>query len=781
MGRMAPPSIEQLLGHAPFLERLSRSLVADEHEARDLLQDTWLSALAHPPRHARNLRAWLGVVLRRAAGHRRAARELALGADPIDADPIDTSAERRAVHAAVARAVDALEEPYREVVVLRVFDGLPPRDIAARQGVPVATVHSRLQRALQQLRGRLDREVGRPAWLALLTHRRPGRVGLARHAGGLAVLAVVVVVPFVLFGERAPREASRSLASDAAPIPANEVATASEQASREPMSGAALEAQPASPVSIPRLEISIVDPTGAPVPGAHLLATVYAGASPRLAVVGNADRQGAFELEVVHERLAPPDDPVLAGRIGLQAAGARWTPSEVMYVLPEKGSVVLELGPPGVVLRGLVQDGNGEPVPGATIDVGTNGQIEARGDVLVTSVRRVGRSSASGAFEIDRIPPGVLPVHVSAPGFVDARALWSGDEPEPLRIVLSRGGALVGVVHDELGAPLAGAEVGAAWGRTPRPPLVVRADANGAYALAGLPGGEQLVFARDPQRKERVAFERFTVHEGQALEWNPELEPGPGLGLQLVSEDGEPLGLWAVDLSVRGGLWNLSAFTDARGALRVFEVPNEPMVARVLGPRLGLEPGSLPRRTLDGLTPHEDAVRVEVCTEAPSARVLGQLLDSDGRPFGDGWIVLRPQGSPDQGVNRIEAGTGLFESTAVLPGRYTAHAFLPPLGAVELGSFALEAGEARDLGAMRTEPPGSLALVWSVRPGDRVQLSHVVHGGPVIVHVLHDAPAAPLRLLPGLVEVDLQREGVERARAIHIGPGASASLDLDGD
>jgi hypothetical protein len=60
------------------------------------------------------------------------------------------------------------------------------------------------------------------------------------------------------------------------------------------------------------------------------------------------------------------------------------------------------------------------------------------------------------------------------------------------------------------------------------------------------------------------------MSEGESREWSPQLAPRPGLGLELVDEDGEPLRQWAVDFSVRDGLWNLSAVTDARGVLRAW-------------------------------------------------------------------------------------------------------------------------------------------------------------------------------------------------------------------
>ena len=63
-----------------------------------------------------------------------------------------------------------LGEPYGSVVWLRWFEGLSPSEIAARQGEPVKTIKTRLGRALQLLRSKLDgRPGGRAAWLAALT------------------------------------------------------------------------------------------------------------------------------------------------------------------------------------------------------------------------------------------------------------------------------------------------------------------------------------------------------------------------------------------------------------------------------------------------------------------------------------------------------------------------------------------------------------------------------------------------------------------------------------
>src|SRR6185503_5300852 len=81
-------------------------------------------------------------------------------------EPAADLVERVLVQRELVSAVLELDEPYRSIVLLRYFEELPPREIAARTGIPLATVQSRLQRALARLRERLDGE--HQAWAALL-------------------------------------------------------------------------------------------------------------------------------------------------------------------------------------------------------------------------------------------------------------------------------------------------------------------------------------------------------------------------------------------------------------------------------------------------------------------------------------------------------------------------------------------------------------------------------------------------------------------------------------
>ncbi|HVS09663.1 MAG TPA: RNA polymerase sigma factor, partial [Planctomycetota bacterium] len=167
------PSLEVLLANAGWMRRLARRLARDEGEAEDLVQETWLAALRRGPGEEPPA-SWLAQVLRNLASkaersrrHRRS-RE-ALAARPEKLASTAELYERARLQRELASAVLELGEPYASTILLRYFEGLPPRAIARRQGVSISTVKTRLARGQERLRERLEREHGgREAWLAAL-------------------------------------------------------------------------------------------------------------------------------------------------------------------------------------------------------------------------------------------------------------------------------------------------------------------------------------------------------------------------------------------------------------------------------------------------------------------------------------------------------------------------------------------------------------------------------------------------------------------------------------
>ena len=160
-------SFPDLLQHAAWARRLAAQLVRDD-DADDLVQDAWAAAGARPGgsggRAPGAPRKWLAGVMRnlarfraRSAARRRLREEAAGAAVHGDAglSRPDEIAERVETQRLLAGLVLELPAVYRDVVLLRFYDDLPPRAIATRLGIPAGTARSRLSVGLAQLRERL--------------------------------------------------------------------------------------------------------------------------------------------------------------------------------------------------------------------------------------------------------------------------------------------------------------------------------------------------------------------------------------------------------------------------------------------------------------------------------------------------------------------------------------------------------------------------------------------------------------------------------------------------
>jgi len=166
-----------LLAHAAWLRRLAQRLVGDATLADELVQDTWIAALRHPPSVERPVRPWLRHVLKNAARFRwrgeahRAAREQAVAMRDGAALSSHELVERHETQQLLARLVTELDEPFRTAVLLRYAEGLAPSDIARRLGVPAGTIRWRLHEGIARLRAQLDalHDGERRTWVLALT------------------------------------------------------------------------------------------------------------------------------------------------------------------------------------------------------------------------------------------------------------------------------------------------------------------------------------------------------------------------------------------------------------------------------------------------------------------------------------------------------------------------------------------------------------------------------------------------------------------------------------
>ncbi|TDJ76377.1 MAG: hypothetical protein E2O39_03200, partial [Planctomycetota bacterium] len=119
-------SADGLLGHANGLRALARALLGDEHAAEDVLQDTWVAALAGPADTCDRPAGWLHGVTRKLAlkrrrgeGRRKARERLVSRGERIAS--VDEEVAGREVLRSVVDAVLGLDEPYQSVVVMRYY------------------------------------------------------------------------------------------------------------------------------------------------------------------------------------------------------------------------------------------------------------------------------------------------------------------------------------------------------------------------------------------------------------------------------------------------------------------------------------------------------------------------------------------------------------------------------------------------------------------------------------------------------------------------------------
>lgn len=164
--RPLDPNLDDLLQHSSWLKNLARSLVKDPDLADDLVQQTWVTALEHPPRKAGNLKSWLGRVLRNNAysGHRSDQRRLAREAQTQQptADQVSHEVvERGETSRLLVEALMRLDEPYRTTLLMRYHEDLTPKEIAHKLGIPAGTVRARLKRGLEKLRADISHSWGK--------------------------------------------------------------------------------------------------------------------------------------------------------------------------------------------------------------------------------------------------------------------------------------------------------------------------------------------------------------------------------------------------------------------------------------------------------------------------------------------------------------------------------------------------------------------------------------------------------------------------------------------
>ena len=165
--------------HNRRLYRIARSVVRDDGEAEDIVQEAYGRAFTHLRefRGDSSIGTWLArIVLNEALGrlrrrhetvdwelmetqHRAGAQIIHFPLGAAQPDPERTMAQRE-ITVILQRAIDDLPDAFRLVLVARAVEGMSIEDTAELLGILPETVKTRLHRARALLRAKLEQDLG---------------------------------------------------------------------------------------------------------------------------------------------------------------------------------------------------------------------------------------------------------------------------------------------------------------------------------------------------------------------------------------------------------------------------------------------------------------------------------------------------------------------------------------------------------------------------------------------------------------------------------------------
>ena len=160
------------------LYRIARSILRDDFEAEDALQEAYIRAFTSLDsfRGESQLGTWLSrIVMNEALGRLRRRKptvefdtfakahdgsaEIIRFPSSAELDPETTMAQRE-IRALLERAIDALPEAFRTVLVARLIEGMSIEETAELFAIKPETVKTRLHRARKLLKDEMEKHVG---------------------------------------------------------------------------------------------------------------------------------------------------------------------------------------------------------------------------------------------------------------------------------------------------------------------------------------------------------------------------------------------------------------------------------------------------------------------------------------------------------------------------------------------------------------------------------------------------------------------------------------------
>lgn len=778
-------------------------LCGNRTDAEDLLQRTFLSVIESRQRFDPTQRAlpWLVGILgnhaRKLQDRRRSDRERAqavTAAPTNEPDPATAaaSAEFVAMVETMRRSIGA---PYGELLDLHLGKGMLPAEIAAALGRSPGTVRTQLMRGLALLRQRLPLHMIGPmgAWLVLsqgatAARLAPMRAALVEAASsgapvaaatllGKPMAAFVAAAVFVCLGaaavwftsaamdtalpateSTAANRAEQTSGARLSPGSANQ-ASGPEEASRRLAAGATVPPDATLAVGIVRGQV--VDGAGQPVPGARLWMSRATDATEG-DEVGGADAQGRFELQFAGARLL---GAVHAGHV-----------DSFLRVLRRGRTqeVTLRLRGPSGKVTGRVFGADGEPLAGATVEVGLPGGWQtsnAPSEQLTSPPSRRATTDRRGEFEVDGIEPGLTRLSVRATGHVPHRGEVLAERWRSSAVVirLRRGATVAGTVYDEARQPVAG--VGIAAEVDGGAPVYASSDDAGLFTLTELSTGTLRLRAELGARSVATSFE---LTPGANVTWDPILVPTRRLAGVVVDRNGHPLDAVQVQLGNRASsVAAPGAVTGSDGAFALPLAGDGPFELLLLH-------DGAPLAVRGQIRPELAPVVVSLTdVELPTATIEGHLLDR-GASAVAAAITVHNHSFQTLWTVRADPATGRFRVGPIAAGSYTLVIEAPGHGRTPIRVLDLRAGESRRLESLTLDAAGRVDVSLL---GDDAQRRRVVKftrdDGTVVAHAMTEGAAVTAELPPGRYTASVFLwESAGSAATVEVRSGETSRCDL---
>jgi RNA polymerase sigma-70 factor, ECF subfamily len=446
---MTTPSYnsDEILAQASWIRKVVRAMLADQHLADDLAQDALEAGLRQGSEIRGSTRGWLYGVAKNLhrqflrGQSRRELRERRVSPPEQMPDSQDL-VERIEIMNLVEKAVLALPQTHRDLLILRYYEDLSVRKIANLQGAPIKTVESRLRRAQQLLRTQLQNRFGGD-WAAMLLPLAgslpstgltisPVSIFLMSKLTKVAALLIVAsIFGSVFWPDPAPIASSGTNGIEAQ---GNSLATATKPEFKPHMPGTSEESAVAN-ASMDRTSVSsglnlrVVDEAGNGIPNVEILAFRD---SPK------NEWAGLSSLPQSLDEYIPPDSRTLStdtgdahfpdlsqdfrGILYMRADHFVWrafsidAPPDSTGPAHDFGEFMLESNAGHYAIRLI--DTAGNPLPGLTVNASAD-RIRSKEGSLVWQVLK---SDENGLVNFQSLPQGTCWVSCAPIGFVSWNA-----------------------------------------------------------------------------------------------------------------------------------------------------------------------------------------------------------------------------------------------------------------------------------------------------------------------------------------------------------------------